>query len=481
MMSEKLLELHSRNKLLVALMCVAFLLGMAVSSNHIRIALSMYALPVVVLSVVLTWLKIGISKIMYMVALGLNLISFFFINESSVYSSIFLIYFSLGIVSIYHNYRPLLLNGLVAVVMLNYFVQTKDFLQGESAVNMTAYLAITLAALVAQSVIGGRMIRKQEDSALESSSARQRTENVLEEVRHSVSVLGESIANLQRNAAETGQITAQVTTAFNEIAGGVESQSVSVADISDAIGQVNGSVTMTTEASIRMSDTSRATAEYTVQGQGSMEDLTGKIGEIDQIVTHTSAVMIQVNEENAKIGTIVSAIHDIATQTNLLSLNASIEAARAGEHGRGFSVVASEIRKLAQHTQEASANIAAILAAIQDNYTEAYRLVERGLEAVAAGKRSADNVEQLFTGIHANTAEVLNQAEHIRDMNNMLQQSSQSVLNEITTVAAFTEESAASVEEVLASAVVQQQNVAGIAKSINSLREIMNKLEEVVA
>ncbi|UQZ36777.1 methyl-accepting chemotaxis protein [Paenibacillus sp. PK3_47] len=479
-MSEKLLELHSRNKLLVVLMCAAFLLGMAVSVNHIRVTLSMFALPVVVLSVILTWSKIGIPNIMYLVALGLNLISFFFIKESSSFSSLFLLYFSLGIVSIYHNYRPLLLNGLVAAVMLNYFVQTKDFLGTESAVNMTAYLAITLAVLVAQSVIGARMIRKQEASALESANAMTRTEAVLTEVRNSVYVLGESIGNLQRNAAETGEISSQVSVAFSEIAGGIESQSVSVADISEAVGQVNGTIITATEASVRMSDSSRATAEYAVQGKVSMEDLSGKIAEIDGIVTHTSDVMIQVNGENAKIGTIVATIHEIATQTNLLSLNASIEAARAGEHGRGFSVVASEIRKLAQHTQEASADISAILAAIQGNYSEANGLVERGLEAVAAGKTSAGNVEQLFTGIHANTAEVLHQAEQIREMNTRLQQSSQTVLNEITAVAAFTEQSAASVEEVLASAAVQQQNVAGIAQSINRLQELMNKLEAVV-
>ncbi|MCL6603434.1 MAG: hypothetical protein K6T94_11205 [Paenibacillus sp.] len=479
-MTEKMLELDKRNKLMVTLFWVALMLGMAVSRNHIRVTIAMYAVPVAILCVLLIWKKVGTPYIMYLVALGLNLITFFFIEKSSMFSSIFFIYFALGIVSIYHNYRPLLINGLLAIAMLNYFIHTKDFLQMERAVHLNAYLIITIAALVAQSRIGARMTRKQEASALESGNARKRTDEVLEKVRQTVSVLGESIVSLQRNASETGEISSQVVTAFNEIAGGIESQAVSVADITEAIHHVNGNVATATDASVRMSDSSRATADFTMQGKDRMEDLAGRIGEIDHIVTNTSVVMKQVNEENEKIGNIVAMIHNIATQTNLLSLNASIEAARAGEHGRGFSVVATEIRKLAQHTQNASADISGILVAIQENYAEANQLVERGLEAVAVGKDSADNVEQLFAGIQSNTSEVLEQAEHIRDMNRMLLQSSQKVLNEITTVAAFTEESAASVEEVLASTNVQQQNVADIVQSISRLRVLMNTLEEVI-
>lgn len=107
-------------------------------------------------------------------------------------------------------------------------------------------------------------------------------------------------------------------------------------------------------------------------------------------------------------------------------------------------------------------------------------MVQQGLTAATLGKQSAESVQNLFAGINANTAEVLEQAQQICQMNEQLQQSSQKVLEEITTVAAFTEQSAASVEEVLTSADVQQQHVSDIVESIRQLTELTNKLEGLI-
>ncbi|MNH82383.1 Methyl-accepting chemotaxis protein McpA [compost metagenome] len=480
-MSDKLLELQKRNKLMVWLLWGSLLLGIGVSSSsHLKLTLALCGLPICIVCVLLVWRKTAVPYVMYLVSIGLSLISFFFIKESLAFSSYFLIFFSFGVISIYHNYRPLLLNGLMAMGMTTYFVLTKETFKGESVFYMNAYLFVILVAMIAQSLIGAKLNQRQEASAAESASAQERTEKVLVEVKDSVHVLGTSITNLQQNAADTGEISGQVVLAFNEIASGIATQSVSVSDISEAMEQVNQNVSAATEASINLSDKSRVTAEFTTQGQGQMKDLASKINQIDHIVSDTSEVMEEVNQENQKIGSIVEMIGEIANQTNLLSLNASIEAARAGEHGQGFSVVATEIRKLAQHAQDASTEIASILATIQSRIAQASSLVGDGLHVVTEGKESANRVEQLFDGIRANTAEVLQQAEQIRDMNAQLQQSSQTVLHEVTTVAAFTEESAASVEEVLASSHAQQQHIVDIVDWVKQLDGMMSKLEEVI-
>ncbi|MBQ4899761.1 hypothetical protein KB559_13000 [Paenibacillus sp. Marseille-P2973] len=479
-MSEKLIELHRRNKLMVWLLWGTLFLGLVLSVPHIRQTLAISGLPVALLCVILIWRKIGVRYIMYLVSIGLSIITFFFINASAGYSSLLLIFFTLALISIYHNYRPLLLSGLLAIVMTNYFLQTKEFLSTESDINLNGYLIVTLTALIAQSLIGAKMRRKAEASAAESAVAQNRTEEVLGEVKNTVEVLGHSILSLQANATHTGEISNQVVTAFNEIAVGIETGSASISDISEAIHRVDENVSATSQASVKMSEQSKATSEFTVQGKVKMDELTEKIHEIDQIVQNTSLVMGEVNEENRKIESIVDLIKDIANQTNLLSLNASIEAARAGEHGQGFSVVATEIRKLAQHAQEASTDISVILGSIQSRIGQATDLVEHGRTVVDAGKESAMNAEQLFAGIESNSTGVLEQAVQVREMNERLRQISETVVQEVTTVAAFTEQSAASVEQVLASSHVQQQHVVEIVTSINQLRELMNKLEDII-
>lgn len=479
-MSASLLELHKKNKLMVWLLIGTLILGIAISDAGIQKTLAVVGIPFCLLCVGLTWRRIAVPHIRYLVSVGLGVISFFFIREGTTFDSLYLLYFTLAIISIYHDYRPIVLSGVLSIGMTIYFGQTKEIFESVPTVDLIAYQVVTLAALIASSVLGAKATKKAEVSAEESAVARTRTENILGEVKSSVHVLGDSIHSLQQNADQTGEISSQVAVAFQEIAAGIETQATSVTDISNAILHVSNSISTTTQASVTMSEKSKATAELTILGKSRMVELSDNMNEIDQLVGSTSVVMSEVNEENVKIGSIVTTIQEIANQTNLLSLNASIEAARAGEHGKGFSVVASEIRKLAQHAQDASTDIASILASIQSKIGQAAGLVHQGQAIVGVGKDSTESVAQLFLGIESNAVEVQDQAEYIRELNESLNASSHTVVQEVATVASFTEQSAASVEEVLASSLAQQRYVEDIVSAIAQLQELMTKLDQTV-
>ena len=92
--------------------------------------------------------------------------------------------------------------------------------------------------------------------------------------------------------------------------------------------------------------------------------------------TAVSGAIRELSSKSEQIGAIVETITGIAGQTNLLALNAAIEAARAGEHGRGFAVVAEEVRKLAEESQRAAAEISDLIGAIQAETTHAVGVVE---------------------------------------------------------------------------------------------------------
>jgi methyl-accepting chemotaxis protein len=479
-MSEHLQELNRRNSIMVKLLWACLALGIAASYSSVSTMVTIFSVgvPIAIICTILIWKKIAIPHIKYIIAVGLNAISYFFMAQSTTLMGVFILYLCLVIISIYMDYKPLLLNGVLGLINMNYFITTLT--PAVDPIGVNAFYLLTIMTLIGQGQIGTRMLTNVVRSAKESELSRTKTDEVLSGVRTTTEVLGTSSEKLQENAAVTGRITEEVVAAFQGIKIGIESQATSHKDNKSAIQKVNETVAQTTAASNTKSSRSRDTARMTNEGKIKMEDLSVKINDITVIVSETSAIMNEVNEENVKIGNIVSTIAEIANQTNLLSLNASIEAARAGEHGKGFSVVANEIRKLAQNAHIASTDISEILGSIQAKVGTAVDKVGVGLTAVESGKKSTDSVNQLFEVINTNTAEVMEQAEHLQRMNQQLQISSQRVAEEMTSVAAITEESAASVQEVLASAEVQQHRVQDIVDSIRQLNGLTHDLKHLI-
>lgn len=481
MILNQMSELHQRNKLIVYLFWGCLLLGTVAlfRSPQTIIAIMSAAVPLGLLCTVLLWKRLATPYIMYIVAFGFNIITYFYIDAGTNIISTIILYWGLGLVSLYHNYRPLLLNGVVSWFLLNYFIMTKPAFASVDVLRINTLFIIMVLVLIYQSQIGAKMFKTMSKSTLESDRAKSEMESILIGVTESVSVLSQSSNLMNDNVLITDRITKEVVVAFHEIASGVESQAQSVNDISNAMQQLNESAIHANNASILMSENTRNTDNITQEGQAQIVRLTGNMSEVMDIVTRTADMLTQMNEESQKIESIVSSIVGIAEQTNLLSLNASIEAARAGEHGSGFAVVSNEIRKLAQNSHNASTDIAEILRTIQHNIEQVGGMVSNGLLVVESGRNSADDIARLFEGIRNNTYQVLEQAEDLKDKNEHIRNSSTLVLGEVNSVAAITEENTAAIEQVLASAEIQQEHVSETVTNINNLNAIAIKLDRL--
>jgi methyl-accepting chemotaxis protein len=203
-------------------------------------------------------------------------------------------------------------------------------------------------------------------------------------------------------------------------------------------------------------------------------DVTRKItapGGIAERVARSFQKVEEMGRHSEQIGTIVETIGDIATQTNLLALNAAIEAARAGEQGRGFAVVADEVRRLAERSQGAT--------------TEITRLVQGIQRSVGESVADASTVARDMHAVSADLSVVVTNVSQVVEANrravHALTHSTKEVARATENIAGISEENGATAQEIGASAEEMSAQAQQVATSATTLVQMAQQLHTVVA
>jgi methyl-accepting chemotaxis protein len=199
--------------------------------------------------------------------------------------------------------------------------------------------------------------------------------------------------NLLRTISDTvnslAAATSEILSSTTEQAAGVQEQ---VAAISQTVATVNQVLQTTDEASRRaksVSDSSQRAVEVGQAGRKAVDETLAVMRSVRERSESTAERILVLAEQAQAIGEIISTVTDIAEQTNMLALNAAIEASRAGEHGRGFSVVAGEIKALAEQSKRATTQVRQILGEIQKATNGAVIATEESSKSVGTAMKVA--------------------------------------------------------------------------------------------
>ncbi|PLX45701.1 MAG: hypothetical protein C0609_02455 [Deltaproteobacteria bacterium] len=213
-------------------------------------------------------------------------------------------------------------------------------------------------------------------------------------------------SQLRSTIAELADVNTSIVSAIDELDTSSESlvglsaeQASGAAEQAAAVHEVTASAqeVATTSAQISANvEAIRKMAEDAfdacLQGRKDVKDAIEGMSQVRDKVSSISDATVELGRKSHKIGGVISIIDEISEQTHLLALNAAIEAAGAGEHGKRFGVVATEVRRLAERTVEATAEIKALIEEIQESTNETVMITERGSDIVREGTSKVDLV-----------------------------------------------------------------------------------------
>ncbi len=335
----------------------------------------------------------------------------------------------------------------------------------------------------------------QSASALNSASAHlasaaTQAGTATAQIAATVQQVAQGITQEAASISVTAESVEQMTRAIDGVARGAQDQNVSVtkaaeitSGLSRTIEQVAGNAQSVTRDSAGAAEAARLGARTVAETVNGMQRIKSKVHLSAQAVTEMGA-------RSDQIGTIVELIEDIASQTNLLALNAAIEAARAGEHGKGFAVVADEVRKLAERSGAATKEIGGLIKAIQKTVTEAVRAMEDGGQEVENGVRLANESGEALATILKAAEAVYRQAEEAGKGAAQMSAASNQLVAAVEGVSAVVEENTAATEQMAAGttevtraieniAAVSEENSAAIEEVSASTEQMSAQMQEI--
>ncbi|MEW9700588.1 methyl-accepting chemotaxis protein [Paenibacillus sp. SI8] len=289
-----------------------------------------------------------------------------------------------------------------------------------------------------------------------------------------------SSAELQASAEQTSHATEHIATITGEINEGTERQAslvggnlLTITSLSEKVNQIatNGHAVLRTVNN---------TTNTALQGKNDLNNAMEQVRVIEGSNGKLSQVIEGLHRQAVQIGDVTQIIMDISNQTDLLALNAAIEAARAGEQGRGFSVVAQEVRKLAEQSRVSADQIRSLIAGIQQESRSAAVEMEHGTLEVQKGIQLIEVAGESFEGILQMIRQVESDIQGVTDSTNTIMEDTEKVVSGISVISQIAKENSAGTQGVAASTEQQLASMEEITSSSSYLAALADELKTLI-
>jgi len=306
-------------------------------------------------------------------------------------------------------------------------------------------------------------------------------QDTVSRIKDSADELGVEASEVMSLSDSSANGAAQISTAVGELsltaqnmAENVQEVNSHASEMDEAVSEIGGNVESLNRNAGTMKSISRIASDKMKDVMASSRGSVEAVQSINKQINLT-------NESIAKVNEAIDLIIDIASQTKLLSLNASIEAARAGEAGRGFAVVADSISQLSEQSNNSASTIRTIAEEILSNSEVSVRLAGEIMDTMNAEQTIIEEAQEEFEKLEAAISESVDGIREIDEKTEALKGIKERIVSNVSDLSAISEENAASNEEVSASTDNIATSIQEIAERIKAVSAQADNLKEIVS
>ncbi|WP_431027462.1 methyl-accepting chemotaxis protein [Lysinibacillus sp. LZ02] len=304
--------------------------------------------------------------------------------------------------------------------------------------------------------------------------------SIISHIHNKSAVISSSSEELTATLMESSRATEKISAAMNDVQEGLENQTMklsqsfeSLKNVSDDIHEISENTTQVTLKAQQAEKTVDIGHDIVISTQNQMATIEGTFNALSSDIETVNNYANEINE-------IVNVITSISDQTNLLALNAAIEAARAGEAGKGFAVVADEVRKLAEQTNNSSIQVKEIITSIQRESSKSVESMNTSLNEVKKGLEMFAQTETNFLEVKLFIEEITDQLEAVQIRAQKIAVNSEQVVSDMQVVERISTESKSQLETVSVAAEEQLCSIEEISATAEALESIVEDLLEEV-